>query len=472
MKKKKLTKGGKDFKLNDKIYQTNPLIQARKDFNIIGTRLFLLGLRSINPQLTKENKNADAEFKPLFISTSKVREIFGNDRYLTELKDECRKLFNAVVELKNERGEFTLMHMFRKLEYVPRDGYYLQFDELMRPYLLDLFESEGYTMINVEQIFPLSSTYSVRLIELMLQYQNIKPMKECGIVERLIKLDELRFMLNVPEGAYEGRLYNFCSKVLDGPIREINEKTLYKMSYETVKLEHKQIAFQFTFDMTAVMAKEMELNAYSSSAIGKLRALGFSSKAAQDILDRCDSDEDCLKRITRATRSLSMKRRLGGTVDNELGYLRKYIEENWQSAATKAKHNRQAKNSLPPPISEVLPQETAPSAKPKTRKKRSRKSVEPEPAREVFDRIFPSVKPAPQPTEEDRAGLPEALRVKPVRAREPAAEEFRDGEQPLIATVADIAADALSKGEMLETIQALLESRGFTIERFRELYMT
>ena len=471
MKKSSVTKSDKVFNLRDKIYQSNPLIQARKDFNIIGTRLFFLGLRGVNPQLTKGNRNADVEFKPLFISSGKLREILGNGAYFDTLKKECEKLSKSIVKLNYEHG-FKMMSVFASIEYKERDGLYLEFSSQMRPYLLDLFESGGYTVINVEQVFLLSSTYSVRLVELMLQYQNIKVMKQSGIIERLIKMDELRFMLNVPDGTYEGRLDNFCSNVLNSPIREINEKTLYKMSYETVKLEHKQIAFQFTFDMTAVMAKEMELNAYSSSAIGKLRALGFSSKAAQDILDRCDSDEDCLKRITRATRSLSMKRRLGGTVDNELGYLRKYIEENWQSAATKAKHNRQAKRSLPPPISEVLPQETAPSAKPKAQKKRSRKSVEPEPAREVFDRIFPSVKPAPQPTEEDRAGLPEALRVKPVRAREPAAEEFRDGEQPLIATVADIAADALSKGEMLETIQALLESRGFTIERFRELYMT
>ena len=452
MKKKELTKGGKDFKLNGKIYQTNPLIQARKDFNIIGTRLFLLGLRSINPQLTKENKNADAEFKPLFISTSKVREIFGNDRYLTVLKDECRKLFNAVVELKNERGEFTLMHMFRKLEYVPRDGYYLQFDELMRPYLLDLFESEGYTMINVEQIFPLSSTYSVRLIELMLQYQNIKPMKERGIIERLIKLDELRFMLNVPEGAYEGRLYNFCSKVLDGPIREINEKTLYKMSYETVKLEHKQIAFQFTFDMTAVVAKEAELNASGNSAINKLRSIGFNETAARDIRDKCSSDEDCLKRITNAIRSLNMRKKYGADVENELGYLRTYIEENWQSAATKAKRKA--------------------SAKREAQKRQSRKSGEPEAVSEVFSRIFPPVKPSPKPTEEDRTLLPAELKTSLLRAREPAAEEFIAGEHPLGSTVADIAVNALAKGELLETIEALLKSRGFTIERFRELYMT
>ena len=82
-------------------------------------------------------------------------------------------MFDAKIRLRYEDGWFTLMHIFRQLDYVPKEGLYLQFDELMRPYLLDLFDTRGYMEINVEQIFCLTSTYAIRFVEIMLQYQNI-----------------------------------------------------------------------------------------------------------------------------------------------------------------------------------------------------------------------------------------------------------------------------------------------------------
>ena len=73
--------------LRKDIYQSNPLIQARKDFDVIGMRIFFLGLQGLNPHFSENDKYFDENFNKLFIPTKKLVEIFGgNTKYLIELK--------------------------------------------------------------------------------------------------------------------------------------------------------------------------------------------------------------------------------------------------------------------------------------------------------------------------------------------------------------------------------------------------
>ena len=141
-------------KLREKIYQSNPLIQARKGMNVLEMRLFTMGLQGINPHLSNKDNFYDENFKMTYISCKKLRKIFSSPWYLHDLDKVCDKLFhNDVIKLRYEDGGFKLMHMFDVLEYKPNDGLYIQFSTIMRPYLLDLMEAGGYTQITVAQIF-------------------------------------------------------------------------------------------------------------------------------------------------------------------------------------------------------------------------------------------------------------------------------------------------------------------------------
>ena len=196
-------------KLRKKIYQSNPLIQAKKGMNSLELRLFAIGLQGVNPHLSEKDKFFDKEFKPTYISTAELTKIFGNPRYLHDLDKVCEHMFhNDVIHLRYEDGGFCLMHMFSRLEYKPNDGLYIKFDENMRPYLLDLINSGGYTQITVAQIFTLTSPYAWRLVELMLQFKGTKKV----VIERTITIEDLRFSLNVPNDAYVGRINNFTHK--------------------------------------------------------------------------------------------------------------------------------------------------------------------------------------------------------------------------------------------------------------------
>ena len=286
-----ITKNKKPAKGRELIYQGNPLIQSRKYFNTIGTRLFILGLMALNPHLSKRDKFFDKEFPSVHISTSELMKVFGDSKYLSMLKIECDRLFNSHLTLDYKNGGFKLMHIFDVLEYLPNDGLYIQFDPKMKEYLLELVNG-GYTAINIEQLFRLTSTYAVRLIELCMQYRN---MKKDNKITREFSIEELRFYLNVPDDAYIGRIDHFRDKVLDEPIDEIEKKTDFRMSYSTRREGRRVKYFTLELDISNVSAdtfnikadydKKLPVSAPYADVLAELVLQGFSHKAAKEILD-------------------------------------------------------------------------------------------------------------------------------------------------------------------------------------------
>lgn len=333
--------------LHSEVYQANPMIQARKGFDLLGMRIFFLGLRGLNPHLSGKDKYFDEKFERLHIPTSELVKLFGNTKYLAELKPACEKLFDAIVELNYADGGFKLMHMFDELEYRPRDGLYIQFSYKMRPYILDLFRARGYTRINIKHLFNLSSPYAVRLLELMLQYQNIKQFKDRQEIKRKFTLEELRFVLNVPEGTYGDRIDNFRSRVLEIAIKEVVTRTPYILRYVPIKEGRKVVAFEFTMDTFEVPVEELGKHKAKAGndAIKLLVAQGFSDKDARAIFKKCRDVADCFARVQRAQALMIHQKR---AIKNKLGFLRKAIEEEWQvgrNAAEKSEPEKVAKRA-------------------------------------------------------------------------------------------------------------------------------
>ena len=350
--------------LRNDVYQSNPLINSRKVLDLAGMRIFLLGLMGLNPHFSEQDKYYDKDFSELFIPTSKLTELFGNTKYLAELKPACKKLFDTTIELNRANGGVTLYHLFDKLDYEPNDGLHLQFSRYMRPYILDLFQSQGYTRINAEYLFKLSSPYAMRLLELLLQYQNIRLFKKLMEIKRKLTVEELRFALNVPAGTYRDRMDNFRKFVLDDPIKEINTRTPYIVRYETIKEGRSVVAFEFTMD-TYNVPKDDEDDCKvkrGCDAIQALCALGFTERIARAIFSKCLDEEDCFSRINRAQAVLYRNKR---PIKNKLGFLRKAIEEDWQvvregsrrsensSTSTRTRTEARTSDSMTP-IGEIL----------------------------------------------------------------------------------------------------------------------
>ena len=318
-------------KLRKKIYQSNPLIQSKKGMNTLELRLFAIALQGVNPHLSNNDKFYDEDFKLTYVSCSKLTEIFGNTWYLKELEQICDKMFEGKIKLRYEDGGFKLIHIFENMEYKPNDGIYIKFDKNMRPYILDLIESGGYTQLTVSQIFTLTSPYAWRLVELMLQYRGTKK----RIIERTITIEDLRFCLNIPDDAYAGKMCNFRKKVLDDPIDEINRKTSYSMTYQVVKKGVRVVAFHFYMDTTKVIQAEIEAKEAAEKAkseeqdiISKIMSFGIKENVARQLWNMCNNTEDCRARLKYAEEEM-IRQSTFRVIGNKAGFIIKAIKENW-----------------------------------------------------------------------------------------------------------------------------------------------
>lgn len=155
------------------VYQSNPLVESRRDFSLIETRLFYIGLRDIAPKLTSKNtpwQGGHKDFPHTFISAKDLIEIFGNDKYYNTLKNICRDFAKKTVEIKGvEDGDYEIYPVFAELSYKKSKGLTLEFNSKMAPWLLELAD-KPFTKLPFEQVWALRSSYAIRILELVLQY--------------------------------------------------------------------------------------------------------------------------------------------------------------------------------------------------------------------------------------------------------------------------------------------------------------
>ncbi len=304
------------------IYQANPLIEARKPFDVIEMRLFLLALQHVNPHLSASDRYYDKSFKELHLLPSQVKEIFGHGEYLRRLKKICEGMMNRVVTIDNGESGFDMYAIFGRIRYEPKNGLYIKFNDDMRPLILDIFESgKGFTKIAAKQMFCLGSTYAVRLIELMLQYKGTTKGNE---ITRHIELDQLRFFMDIQEGQYK-QIGSFTQMVIDKPIKEINDSTQYKMSYVKTKTGRRVTGFDFTLDCSAVMSESEAAEIVKlETPPKKNERYGLSVQAINKLTTICGSNEEFRKRMDHALK-LAQNRK----PKNLQGFLYKAVEENY-----------------------------------------------------------------------------------------------------------------------------------------------
>ena len=237
------------------VYQSNPLVESRRDFSLIETRLFYIGLRDIAPKLTSINtpwQGGHKDFPHTFIPAQDLVEIFGNKKYYSTLKDICRDFAKKTVEIKGvEDGDYEIYPVFAELSYKKSKGLTLEFNSKMAPWLLELAD-KPFTKLPFEQVWALRSSYAIRILELVLQYQNTKTH------ERTVSLDDLKQYLGMPLDSYEGRTNTFKQRVIDKSVSDINEKTSYKIECDNVKDGRKIVCFKFKLYLPAELKKEKQ----------------------------------------------------------------------------------------------------------------------------------------------------------------------------------------------------------------------
>lgn len=336
---------------NKPTFQLNPLIEAQKDFDVMETRLFYLGLQDVNPHLTENDKFYDKQFPDTVITPSELIKIFGHGQYIKEVDKAANRLIGRYIHIRYEDG-FDYYTIFQHIRYKENKGLFIKFNEDMRPFLLDIYKTYkkyGFTKIEMQQIFYLGSTYAMRLLELLLKYRSTA---KNGIIEREISLKDLREKLNVPENAYKGKIGNFKSRVLDLPIEDINKNTRYFITYETVKKGRNVSGFKFFCNCNKVVSDNgytatiesqqapeikdspalIESNNNAEKLYKKLFEYGFSERVVNGFFERCGGVDEVAARLAYGEERAKQDKAKGKEIPSISGYLRTAIEDNWLQA--------------------------------------------------------------------------------------------------------------------------------------------
>lgn len=221
--------------------------------------------------VTKSNMLIEASYK-LTVNEQKFVLVFASlvekddedfKRYRLEVKDLIEKLDmdpkNAYRELKqltktilskpftiklpNRKNPTKLDEVqfswFSSIRYLNGEGALeAKFDPDLKPFLLNL--KRHFTSYRLRNIIQLKSAYSIRIYELLKQYQVIG--------ERSIKIKDLKEMLGIGKKMY-GRYFNFKKRVILPACEEINKKTDIHTAFEEIKIGRRvdKIKFKIKF---------------------------------------------------------------------------------------------------------------------------------------------------------------------------------------------------------------------------------
>jgi len=200
------------------VKKSNHLIEAQYKLSLGEQKLILVMASMINAN--------DKDFCIYRIKIKEFMDFLGvksNNSY-AEIKDITENLMKKVLVIKKPRSTIQVAWL-ASAEYFDGKGYVeLQFSPKLKPYLLSL--KERFTRYQVKNIIQLKSNYSIRIYELLKQYEKIG--------QRTIELDELKNILGIKTGEY--KLYgHFKSKILKVAQKELADKTDLSFEYEEIK---------------------------------------------------------------------------------------------------------------------------------------------------------------------------------------------------------------------------------------------
>jgi plasmid replication initiation protein len=225
--------------MSELIVKDNALINASYNLDLVEQRLILLAIIE-----ARENGQGINANDPLTIHAESYIHQFGVHRNTAyqALKDACDDLFarQFSYQFKNERGniEHVKSRWVSEVRYVDADAVVkLIFAPAVVPLITRL--EERFTKYDIDQISGLSSAYSVRLYELLIQWRSSGKTP-------VIDLTDFRKRIGVLDTEYK-RMAQLKERVLNLAIQQINEHTDIIVDYKQQKAGRVIIGFSFTF---------------------------------------------------------------------------------------------------------------------------------------------------------------------------------------------------------------------------------
>ena len=211
------------------VTKSNHLIESTYKLTLQEQRILLVLASKVQP--------SDDILKTYHFRTKDFIEIIGNKKgtgFYTYIKQIVNELQTKRLTIKKDGKEFNYNWVITSI-YEDNKGYItLQFHPELKGFFLEL--KEKFTSYQLENVVRLNSVYSIRIYELLKQYERIR--------KRKLTLEDLRYFLGIEKDKYKqyGHLKN---KVLLVAQKEINEKTDIQFTFSEIKTGRKVTGFEF-----------------------------------------------------------------------------------------------------------------------------------------------------------------------------------------------------------------------------------
>jgi plasmid replication initiation protein len=213
----------------------NQIVQACYGLNVRQQKLVIMGLAQI--------ARDDTEFFGFRIPVSDYAKQTGvelNGKAYRELAAIAHSMLREIISVRINEGDRNR----REFQWVSQCDYEdgngavnLRFHDNLKPWLLQL--RKHFTQLRVKHLLQLRSAYSIRLLERVEMQRGLNQL--CWTVS----LDELKEQLGIKAETY-AKFGLFRANVLDVAQKELDAKSDWSFSFETIKTGRKITGVEFT----------------------------------------------------------------------------------------------------------------------------------------------------------------------------------------------------------------------------------
>lgn len=174
----------------------------------------------------------DEDLREYVIEKKELESLLDTKQNETRLKQFAKTLMSKPIEIKKERG-FAIYNWFSKIEYDGKKScFFVNIHPDLKPYFLNL--KQRFVIYNLKYVLSLRSSYSVRIYQLLKEYEKIK--------KRKMSIDELRELLKIPKSYLYG---DIKKEILEKVKKDINENCDITFAYEEIKKNRKVVEISF-----------------------------------------------------------------------------------------------------------------------------------------------------------------------------------------------------------------------------------
>ena len=321
-----------DNKNKKLVVKHNKLIEFKGRMSVNELKLFSLIIAEAREQQVRTLQKYHIDISSLK-DTTKHKDFYG---YIKEI---AFKLEQKRIEVETKNSEGNRVSYPIRLIYRPtitEKSKYLELylDKELIPYILDL--KKEFTRYQIENILSLKSGYSIRIYELVKQYQIIK--------KRTFTVENLRNYLGIQKEEYD-RFFDFEKRVLEVAEREINEYTDLNISYTKNKSGRSISSITFTIESKEDDAYITYLNEnYNIKEFKEKSGLcdeNFDSKQIIELYSvacgKLENEYDTADDMFEYIRLNYLHMIKNKTVKNKYAYLKKALAEDYAVARAQIK---------------------------------------------------------------------------------------------------------------------------------------